>query len=335
MATQYSIYEDHGKKYQADRCKPVLDAIKQGNIELNALARQGYPGQKLLASELPQLLAIGCWDSVGSQNWGLDWHRNEGLELTFMETGSTPFAVTRNNYTLKTGDLTITRPWQPHRVGNPNIGSGRLHWIILDVGIRKPHQKWQWPQWLVLSPADIKRLTTLLRHNEKHVWHATSEMNHCFQQIARTIKEKDSSRRTSHLAVLINQLFITLLDTLEQKNISLKPELTSTRRTVEMFLEDLHSSIDNLSHQWTSESMADQCDIGVTCFCNLCKQITNMTPVQFLNYHRIQAAADMIKKHSNKSITFIAFKCGFTSSQYFATVFKKFKKCSPSDYKKI
>ena len=192
MAIQNSKYEDHGKKYQADRCQPVLNAVKQGNIELTALARQGYPGQKLLTDELPQLLSLGCWDAVGAQNWGLDWHRNEGLELTFMETGSTPFEVSQNNYTLKTGDLTITRPWQPHRVGNPNIGSGRLHWIILDVGIKRPHQKWQWPHWIVLSPADLKRLTTLLRHNEKHVWHAMPEMNHCFQQIARTIKEKAS-----------------------------------------------------------------------------------------------------------------------------------------------
>ena len=101
-----------------------------------------------------------------------------------------------------------------------------------------------------------------------------------------------------------------------------------------MFLDDLHSSIDNLAHMWTSETMAQQCDIGVTCFCNLCKQITNMTPVQFLNYHRVQAAAELIENKPELSITDIAFKCGFTSSQYFATVFKKFKKCSPSDCKK-
>jgi hypothetical protein len=48
------------------------------------------------------------------------------------------FAVDRIDYNLSRGNLTVTRPWQLHRVGNPNGTACRLHWIILDRGIRRP-----------------------------------------------------------------------------------------------------------------------------------------------------------------------------------------------------
>ncbi|MEI9960533.1 MAG: hypothetical protein WDM76_05170 [Limisphaerales bacterium] len=35
---------------------------------------------------------------------------------------------------LAPGHFTITRPWQLHKLGAPNIGPGRLHWLIVDVG---------------------------------------------------------------------------------------------------------------------------------------------------------------------------------------------------------
>ena len=85
------------------------------------------------------------------QDWGEDLHRNEGIEFLFLETGSTKFIADEKKYHLQAGDFTITRPWQLHKLGEPNIGPGRLHWLIIDVGVRRPHQEWQWPDWVVLA----------------------------------------------------------------------------------------------------------------------------------------------------------------------------------------
>ena len=100
---------------------------------------------------LSGLKTVGFWDADHDQAWGLDWHRNEGLELTFLETGTLAFSVDATRCQLHPNDLTITRPWQPHRVGNPAVSAGRLHWLILDLGVRRPHQTWQWPKWLILT----------------------------------------------------------------------------------------------------------------------------------------------------------------------------------------
>ncbi len=153
------IYQEQGKTFTADRCKSLINAVEQGKTQLNALARVGYPGKALRINELPGLLTIGYWDAIGDQDWGLETHLNEGIELIFMETGGTEFAVNKDKFQLKPGSLTVARPWQPHSLGNPNIGAGRLHWIILDVGVRRHHQKWNWPEWFILSPEVIKKLT--------------------------------------------------------------------------------------------------------------------------------------------------------------------------------
>ncbi len=133
------IYKEQGKTYHADSCEPLMEAVAHGELVLEALTRTNYPGRPLADDALKGLQTVGYWDATHEQQWGLPWHRNEGIELTFLETGSMPFAIADQSWTLEPGSLTITRPWQPHKVGLPNIGIGRLHWIIIDVDVRQPH----------------------------------------------------------------------------------------------------------------------------------------------------------------------------------------------------
>ena len=159
MTQQRPKYQESGKVFLADTCTPLERAAESGKIRLHALARGQYPGQRLLRRALDGVRTVGLWDAEQEQNWGLVWHRNEGLELTFVERGSLAYSVSGCDYRLRPDDLTVARPWQPHRVGNPNVGAGRLLWLIVDVGVRRPHQAWRWPSWVVMTDEDRKQLT--------------------------------------------------------------------------------------------------------------------------------------------------------------------------------
>jgi AraC family L-rhamnose operon regulatory protein RhaS len=325
------VFKEQGKTYHADRCKPLTEAVERGDVVMGALVRKDYPGRPLRRSDVPGVLSVGFWDAVGNQKWGLDWHRNEGIELTLLETGAMPFAVDGKEYLLKPGSLTITRPWQPHRVGNPNIGPGRLHWLILDVEIRQPHQTWEWPRWLVLTQEDLRELTRLLSHNERPVWPATPAIIACFQRIARAVRTNERGSAISILSAYINELFVLVLELLRQQKAVLNPGLTTSRRTAEMFLNELRGSAEMQAELWTLEEMARRCRMGITLFGNLCKQITNMTPIEYLNYCRVETACSLLRDAPQRSITDVAFSCGFHSSQYFATVFRRLKGCPPRE----
>ena len=327
------IYQEHGKKYRADTCAPVANAVCCGRVQLEALVRGHYPGRQLAAGALPGVKTVGYWDARGGQDWGLDWHRNEGIELTFLERGSLDFAVDRHRCRLRADDLTVTRPWQRHRVGDPNVGAGRLHWLILDVGVRRPHQTWQWPAWLVLTKKDMQELTGMLRHNERPVWRATPEVRECFKRIAVAVKADRDGSQVSRLAALINELFVLVLEMLRQRRVSIDESLASTERTVELFWADLRQNLDHLGSPWTVETMARQCGLGVTHFIHLSKQISNATPITYLNQCRLEAAARLLKGEPQRSITDIALACGFASSQYFATQFRRQHGQPPRDYR--
>jgi AraC family transcriptional regulator, 4-hydroxyphenylacetate 3-monooxygenase operon regulatory protein len=328
------IFTNQGAVYQSDACQPLVQAAKAGEIRLEALARGQYPGRRLGRCELPAVRNMGFWDASGEQNWGLDWHRNEGIELTYLETGSLTFSVGDKEYLLSPGDIAITRPWQPHKIGHPNVGPSRLHWVILDVGIRRPNQVWKWPSWLVLTSADIQDLTAMLSHNEQPVWRAAPEIGRRFQKLGVAVKAQGETNHLSRIVVGLNELFLLLLEMLRQRDVVLTPFLSSARRTVELFLGELRDCQRNLQQPWTIENMARQCGLGVTSFVQYCKQLTNMTPFQFLNRCRVEAAKKLLRENPAMNITEIAAACGFDSSQYFATVFRKNAGFSPKDFRK-
>ncbi len=328
-----TIFQLRNKTYTADRCEPLARAVQEGQVHLESLSRAGYPGTPLQRGQLPGVLSVGFWDAAGRQDWGLASHCNEGIELTFLETGRMPFTVHDKLYMLRPGKMTITRPWQPHALGNPHVEPGRLYWLILDVGVRQPHQPWQWPKWFVPTSSDLQKFTRLLRENETPVWNADASIQSVFRQIGQLIQGPKSSLRIWRLTVLINELFLSLFEILDRKKIILEPDLTTTQRTVEMFLQEL-ARPSMLQEEWTIEKMARQCHVGVTQFTHLCRKLTNLTPGQYLNYQRIEMAANLLRSQPRRSITEIAFDCGFNSSQYFATLFARIKGDSPCRFRK-
>lgn len=328
------IYQEHGKTYQADTCAPLTQAVQTGLLHTTALVRGHYPGRQLPRHALPGVKTVGFWDARYPQDWGLDWHRNEGVELTFLERGGVDFAVDRHTCQLRPDDLTITRPWQRHRVGNPHVGAGRLHWLILDVGVRRPHQPWRWPAWLVLTKADLRELTHILRHTERPVWRATPEIRHCFQRIAQAVEADRAGNNISMLAAYLNELFVLVLDMCRQRRVPLDESLSSTRRTVALFWADLRQHREHLAEPQTVAGMARQCGLGVTHFIHHTKQLANITPIQYLNRGRLELAAQLLCDDPTRSVLDVALDCGFSSSQYFATLFRRHFGRAPRSFRK-
>jgi len=281
---------------------------------------------------LPGVRSVGYWNADHDQDWRLPEHRNEGIELTYLETGHLAFCAEGHSFELDAGDLTVTRPWQPHSVGNPFVHAGKLHWLILDVGVRQPHQPWKWPDWLVLSPNDIRELTDMLRHNEQPVWPGTAEVGHCFKEIGRMVEKRgESSTLASRMAIHVNELFLCLLEMLRQQSVPRKPELATAERTVKMFLASLPSCV---ADPWTLDAMAEHTGLKRTRFAHYCRKLTNRTPMQFLNDLRVAKAKELIKTASRRNLTEIGLECGFATSQYFATVFRRVTGKTPREYRR-
>jgi AraC-like DNA-binding protein len=326
------IYQARRARYEIDRCEPQNRAIKTGKINFHALTKGYYPGTPVPENVLSGLNSIGFWSAGGTQDWGLDEHRNEGIEIMFLETGTMVFTTDQKRYNLRAGQFTITRPWQLHKLGTPNIGPGRLHWLILDVGVRHPRQNWNWPSWMVLTKDDLAELTRKLRHNENPVWNATPAIQQSFRELARTVETWNQPHAVSRLATHLNQLFMGILDALSEQQTQETPDLTSRQRTVELFLREVENNPKICGELWTINTMAEHCGMGVTAFSKYCRELVNAAPMTFLNRCRLDHAAQQLREKNGHSITDIALACGFNSSQYFATRFRRRFKISPSRF---
>ncbi|XCF07150.1 AraC family transcriptional regulator [Tamlana crocina] len=322
-------YEANGVVYHADTCLPLIDAYKRKKLKFKALARHTYPGERLDDNTLG-LNSIGYWDANEPQDWGLDWHRNEGMEFHFLESGTMPYAQEGKEVLLTPNNLTITRPWEAHKVGNPNIGMGKFYWVIIDLGVRRPHQDWVWPDWITLTNNDLSQLTTILRHNEKSILKADQRVRDCFKRINVAVNTDENGSNASRIRLLINYLLILILDLLKTEDIVLNESLTDSSRSVQYFLKELDK---NLSENWTIEEMAKSSGVGLTRFTYHCKQLTNLTPMRYLNIRRLEMAKNILKDSPNLTVGEVAYICGFTTSQYFSTVFKKHEKCSPKAFR--
>ncbi len=228
------------------------------------------------------------------------------------------------------GELTITRPWQRHRVGDPNVPACHYSWIILDVGMRRPNQPWQWPKWLLFPKSGLERLTETLRQNEDPVWRGERRIGDCFLRLDEIVGRGVGETNLARLKIVINELVVLLAELLESRNPQLDASLSGSERTVRLFLESLTRRLDE---PWTLESMAEACGLGRSQFSTFCRKIANLTPAAYLGQMRMKKASALLSSEPQMSVTEIAFCCGFQSSQYFSKVFHKCHGRTPMKYR--
>lgn len=104
-------------------------------------------------------------------------------------------------------------------------------------------------------------------------------------------------------------------------------------KLIERIMPALNYIDENYSEQMSLETLSDYMGLNPSYFCRLFKKAIGSTFTEYLNFVRVCKAEHLLKHGSNISDT--AYNVGFSSLSYFNRIFKKYKLCSPSDYKKI
>lgn len=100
---------------------------------------------------------------------------------------------------------------------------------------------------------------------------------------------------------------------------------------VAVFLKKLEQTCEE---EWTLESMAEGAGFKRSRFGEICRQLTGESPTIYLNRLRVRRSRKLLRE-TDLSVTQIAFNCGFSSSQYFAKIFRRFQGHEPSHYRRI
>ena len=79
--------------------------------------------------------------------------------------------------------------------------------------------------------------------------------------------------------------------------------------------------------------MAAEAALEPKYFCRVFRQITGRTPINYLNYYRVECAAELLCT-TQGSITDIALECGFGDVSYFSRMFRRYKGQTPGQYRR-
>ena len=90
---------------------------------------------------------------------------------------------------------------------------------------------------------------------------------------------------------------------------------------------------ENFASKLTLAEIAEKSNCDKYNFCRLFKNATGTTAFEYINFVRIKNAEKQLIS-TEKSISEIAFDCGFASVQYFNRAFKKYRGCTPRTYQK-
>ncbi len=105
-----------------------------------------------------------------------------------------------------------------------------------------------------------------------------------------------------------------------------KRQIQSIQKSIEYMEEHFAEDI-------TIEALAKESNLSKFYFIRLFKELTSMTPMEFLTNQRLEYAEQLLY-NEEKMITDISYHVGFNSVGYFTKKFKKKYKISPTEYRK-
>ncbi|MBE0336463.1 AraC family transcriptional regulator [Paenibacillus sp. 23TSA30-6] len=79
--------------------------------------------------------------------------------------------------------------------------------------------------------------------------------------------------------------------------------------------------------------IADEIRMSEGHFCRFFKQMVQKSPVEYINYHRVQKACRLLEQ-SDRKVVDIALEVGFDNLSYFIATFKKWNGMTPSQFRK-
>jgi AraC-like DNA-binding protein len=89
----------------------------------------------------------------------------------------------------------------------------------------------------------------------------------------------------------------------------------------------------HFSEPITLDALAKIVGMNPKYFCRFFSSITQQTPMNYVNYYRIEQAVNLLN-NTNMSVTEVGLECGFNDTGHFVKTFKKYKGITPKQFQK-
>ena len=269
---------------------------------------------------LDELLIVGRSHIRLAQFPGLPSHRHpEAFEIFFIERGEVEWWVEDEEVRLKANNIYINKPGETHGSQGVSLKPCSYYWIQVVFP-----EKRGLPGLSLRQSLDWARALSALR--PRH-FPGNTEVKYCFRRLFEECRQP----RADSAAVARGILHLLLGTVLRLHQAHVRG--TGPRPMVSYAVRQSLSWIDaHLYEAITVDKLAGVAGLGVSRFRERFLEEVGLSPHSYLSRRKVKEAKRRLVQDSASVIT-VAHELGFSSSQYFATVFKRMEGVSPRHYR--
>jgi AraC-like DNA-binding protein/quercetin dioxygenase-like cupin family protein len=248
----------------------------------------------------------------------LVWHTHGNMiEICLMESGHQNYIVEGKEYSLVGGDIFLTRPHEKHGSGSYPEEKGVLYWLLIHI----PKSR---RRFLSLPPAQGKCIVQQLLSDCPRQFKGTAKLKNTLNQVFTVFHESTDSLRIVNLQNLLLRFLLDILAcAAQQKEKGPSPEI----------LHILSFINQHLCEMIPLGALADEINLSLSRFKMRFKKELGIPPAQYIMQRKIEKSKQLLSS-DRYSVTDVAMQLGFSTSQYFAAVFKQYTGITPSQFNK-
>lgn len=240
------------------------------------------------------------------------YHEN-AFEITYLCKGTMTFISEDQTYHLSGGDIYISFPDEVHSTGAVPISLNEMYWFQLDISA--DNFLFVGEEWKERLIDDLKNVNTRLINTN------TGEMQKLMKEFFRLTYNQEEHERFQAASVLL--YFLNQL-------------IAYSKKQVKVVSKDIQGAvdyiIDNIYENISLDVLAEVSGLSLSRFKQKFCQQLGFTPREYINFHKVETSKAMLCK--GMSVTDAAIDLGFSTPNYFSSVFKRFTTLSPSEYLK-
>jgi len=236
------------------------------------------------------------------------------LEICYLESGAQVYTIGDERFELTGGDLFLTLPDETHGTGDLPENKGVLFWMLLHLPSRG--------RFLSLAPSEARLLLDQLLHPPSRQFRGGRPAKQTLHEIFDVYDRDDDPLRVVHL----RNLFLRFLLGVIEASGAAAPRPSRTMCEVQEFIDQ------NLDVMLSIRQLAQLAGMSQSRFKARFKSEVGIPPADYVMRQKIDHAKQLLRDHHK--VTAVAMQLGFTTSQYFATVFKRYTGKSPTEFRR-
>lgn len=240
-------------------------------------------------------------------------HEN-ALEIVYLAKGKQTYEVYGDEFHLTGGDLFLTYPNEPHGSGGHPEERSLLYWVILSLDTTDN-------PFLDSHDKEGDLLCEKLKELNTRKCRGSAEISAVVDKLL-TVQLSDSPCKKLRIRSLLTEFLFLVISSVEKHAGS---NVISSR------IQQVKTRIDeSVFKTLTLEQLAEHAGLSLSRFKQRFRDETGIPPGEYISRQKIKKAKEMLLK--GIAVGTISTRLKFSSSQYFATVFRRYTGVSPKQF---